>query len=74
MNDNMIAGMKIMTMAQNTRGGVVMNNEEIVIGPVTYEVVRLYSGDKNALELIKENLMLENVPQSSFDRRSNDKV
>jgi len=61
-------------MEQNTNGGVVMSNAEITIGPVTYEIYRQYTGEKTALDLIKESLMLEEKPQSAFDTTAHDGV
>jgi len=51
-----------------------MSNAEITIGPVTYEIYRQYTGEKTALDLIKESLMLEEKPQSAFDTTAHDGV
>ena len=61
-------------MEQNTIGGVGMNNAEVTIGLATYEIHRTYSGNKTAAELVKENLMMENLPNMPFDTKDDDGV
>lgn len=51
-----------------------MNNAEVTIGLATYEIHRTYSGNKTAAELVKENLMMENLPNMPFDTKDDDGV
>lgn len=51
-----------------------MNNAEITIGLATYEIHRQYSGEKTVMELVKESLMMENLPKMPFDSKDDDGV
>ena len=51
-----------------------MNNAEITIGLATYEVHRTYSGNKTVTDLVKEALMMENLPKMPFDTKDDDGV
>ena len=66
--------MKCVKKEQNTIGGVGMNNAEITIGLATYEIHRQYAGDKTVMELVKESLMMENLPKMPFDTKDDDGV
>ena len=59
---------------QNTNGGVVMNNAEINIENVTYEIHRHYSGNRTVQDLIRESLLLEEVPHPVFDKKAHEGV
>ena len=66
--------MKCVEKEQTTIGGVGMNNAEITIGLATYEIHRHYSGNKTVTDLVKETLMMENLPKKPFDTKDNDGV
>lgn len=44
-----------------------MEYREIALGEVTYEVCRVYSGDRSAAELLLDRLTQKNEPNPSFD-------
>lgn len=46
-----------------------MNNQEITLGTVTYEIYRVYSGKRLASELVVDRLSEPNEPDPSFDER-----
>ena len=44
-----------------------MEYQEIALGEVTYEIRRIYTGDRSAAELLLERLTQNKKPHSSFD-------
>ena len=66
--------MKASVLEQNTVGGVLMNQTEITIGLATYEIHRNYSGNKTVADLVKESLMMEKQPKTTFDTKAHDHV
>ena len=51
-----------------------MNQTEITIGLATYEIHRNYSGNKTVADLVKESLMMEKQPKTTFDTKVYDHV
>ena len=51
-----------------------MNNAEINIENVTYEIHRHYSGNRTVQDLIRESLLLEEVPHPVFDKKAHEGV
>ena len=49
-----------------------MNYQEIALGEVTYEVRRVYSGERPAAELLLDRLIQNNKPNPSFDETHTD--
>ena len=49
-----------------------MKHQEIALGEVTYEVRRVYSGDRTATELLIDRLAQNNKPTPSFDETYTD--
>jgi hypothetical protein len=52
---------------QNVPGGEHMKYQEITLGPVTYEISRVYTGDRPAAELLLDRLTQSAPPNSPFD-------
>lgn len=44
-----------------------MGHQEIALGEVTYEIYRVYSGDRPATELLLDRLTQKNKLNPSFD-------
>ena len=49
-----------------------LNYQEIALGEVTYEVRRVYSGERPAAELLLERLAQKSMPVPSFDETHTD--
>lgn len=49
-----------------------MKHQEIALGEVTYEVCRVYSGDRTAAELLLERLTQNPKTNPSFDETYTD--
>ena len=47
-----------------------MNETEITFGPVTYEISRIYTGDRTAPQLIAEQLSQRILETSAFDEEA----
>ena len=53
---------------KNTRGGeFFMEYQEFALGEVTYEIRRVYAGDRSVAELLLDQLTQNNKPNPSFD-------
>lgn len=52
---------------QNTCGGECMEQQEITLGQVTYEVSRVYAGSRPASELVAERLVKRLAENPPFD-------
>lgn len=52
---------------QNTCGGEYMEQQEITLGQVTYEVSRVYAGTSPASELVAERLVKRLAENPPFD-------
>ena len=60
---------------KNSLGGeFFMEYQEIAIGEVIYEIQRVYSGDRQAAELLLNQLIQKLKPNPSFDEAHNDVV
>lgn len=53
--------------AQTVPGGEAMDQREFVIGSVTYEVRRMYGGERSRQELIQERVARAQMEQAAFD-------
>jgi len=49
-----------------------MEYQEIALNEVTYEIRRVYSGDRPATELLIDRLTQNNKPNPSFDETHTD--
>ncbi len=67
-------GMKPLPPAQTTAGGVSMEQQEIQLGLVTYEIQRVYQGDQPIQELVMARLEHANLAHPSFDGDTKDTV
>ena len=52
---------------QNTRGGECMEQQEITLGQVTYQVSRVYAGNRPISELVAERLANQISENPPFD-------
>ena len=52
---------------QTTCGGECMEQQEITLGQVTYEVSRVYAGSRPASELVAERLVKRLAENPPFD-------
>ena len=52
---------------QNTCGGECMEQQEITLGQVTYQVSRVYTGTRPASELVAERLVKRLAENPPFD-------
>lgn len=62
-------GMNPKAPGQTNPGGECMNYQEITIGQVTYEISRVYTGERSAAELVSERLAKQLSESPSFDEQ-----
>ena len=60
-------GMNLKRPGQTTPGGECMEQQEITLGPVTYQVSRVYAGTRPASELVAERLVKRLAENPPFD-------
>ena len=61
-------GMKTAPVGQTTIGGECMEIQEITLGAVTYEVRRVYAGERTAAELVLDRMTQSQQETASFDQ------
>lgn len=66
--------MKPNFLGQTNFGGECMNQQEITLGQVTYEVCRVFTGSCPATELVLQQLAQRKKGNPSFDERRADIV
>lgn len=62
-------GMNPKTPGQTNPGGECMNYQEITLGQVTYEISRVYTGERSAADLVSERLVKQLSENPSFDEQ-----
>ena len=67
MKQTQLKGMKKTPAANNNAGGETMQETEFKIGEVTYEVTRVFSGEKSMGELIADRLVESYSENPTFD-------
>ncbi len=67
-------GMKPLSPAQTTAGGGSVEQQEVQLGPVTYEIQRVYQGDRPIQELVMARLEHANLAFPAFDGDTKDTV
>ncbi len=67
-------GMKPLPSAQTTVGGGSMEQQEIQLGLVTYEIQRVYQGDQPIQELVMAQMEHAHLAHSAFDGDTKDTV
>ena len=60
-------GMDFQPLGQTTSGGEYMEQQEITLGQVTYQVSRVYNGTRSASELVAERLVKRLAENPPFD-------
>ena len=60
-------GMDSQPLGQTTSGGEYMEPQEITLGQVTYQVNRVYAGDRPASELVADRLVKRLSENPPFD-------
>ena len=60
-------GMDSQSLGQTTSGGEYMEPQEITLGQVTYQVSRVYAGDRPASELVADRLVKRLSENPPFD-------
>ena len=60
-------GMNLKRPGQTTPGGECMEQQEITLGPVTYQVSRVYAGTRPASELVAKRLAKRLAENPPFD-------
>ena len=60
-------GMDSQPLGQTTSGGEYMEPQEITLGQVTYQVSRVYVGDRPASELVADRLVKRLSENPPFD-------
>ena len=60
-------GMNHKRPGQTTHGGECIEQQEITLGQVTYQVSRVYAGTRPASELVAERLAKRLAENPSFD-------
>ena len=60
-------GMDSQPLGQTTSGGEYMEPQEITLGQVTYQVSRVYAGDRSASELVADRLVKRLSENPPFD-------
>ena len=63
-------GMNPTATGHTNPGGEHMNETEITFGPVTYEIGRVYTGDRTASQLLAEQLAQQILETSAFDEEA----
>ena len=67
-------GMNPKPPGQTNSGGECMDYQEITLGQVTYEIRRVYTGDRSAAELVLDRLSQAVSEKPSFDVDTNPAV
>lgn len=67
-------GMKPLPPAQTTAGGGWMEQQEIQLGLVTYEIQRVYQGDRPIQELVMAQMERAGLAHPTFDGDAQDTV
>ncbi len=67
-------GMKPLPLAQTTAGGVSMEQQEVQLGLVTYEIQRVYQGDRPIQELVMAQMEHAHLAHPAFDGDTKDTV
>lgn len=67
-------GMKSLPPAQTTAGGVSMEQQEIQLGLVTYDIQRVYQGDQPIQELVMAHMERGYLAHPTFDGDTKDTV
>lgn len=67
-------GMKPLPPAQTTAGGERVEQQEIQLGLVTYEIQRVYQGNQPIQELVMARLEREYLAHPAFDGDTKDTV
>lgn len=60
-------GMKPLSPAQTIPGGVCMEPQEVTMGEATYEVRRVYRGDRPIQELVMAQMECQHLAHPTFD-------
>jgi len=63
-------GMNPTATGHTNPGGEHMNETEISLGQVTYEISRVYTGDRTASQLVTEQLSQRILETSAFDEET----
>ena len=63
-------GMNPTATGHTNPGGEHMNETQITFGPVTYEISRVYTGDRTASQLVAEQLSQRILETSAFDEEA----
>ena len=63
-------GMNSIATGHTNPGGEHMNETEITFGLVTYEISRVYTGDRTASQLVAEQLSQRILEISAFDEEA----
>ncbi len=63
-------GMNTTLSGHTNPGGEHMNETQITFGPVTYEISRVYTGDRTASQLMAEQLFQKILETSAFDEKA----
>ena len=67
-------GMNPKAPGQTNPGGEYMDYQEITLGQVTYEIRRVYTGERSAADLVLERLSQAASEKPSFDVDTNPAV
>ncbi len=67
-------GMKNAPEGQTNPGGEYMEYQEITLGQVTYEISRVFAGDRPAADLVLDRLSQAVSEKPSFDVNTNHAV
>lgn len=67
-------GMNPKAPGQTNLGGECMDYQEITLGQVTYEIRRVYTGERSAADLLLEHLSQAVSEKPSFDVDTNPAV
>lgn len=62
-----VDGMNTAPVGKTMTGGESMEIQEITLGTVTYEVRRVYAGERTAAELVLDRMTQDNQENPSFD-------
>lgn len=67
-------GMNPKASGQTNSGGECMDYQEIILGQVTYEIRRVYTGERSAADLVLDRLSQAASEKPSFDVDTNPAV